>query len=164
MKTSRLLTVALAMVIPAAACLANLNETPAQFESRYGKEIKSEPGPKPGIVVRDYVKKDINVHVVFIGERAQHVRYERPSGNLTLEEVRQILDANKDITGDWKKIDMTDKPGPRLLGVGVHWVRNDKAEAYVCHAKRGEKGHKEFAAKYVVLATDQWLSSSENRF
>jgi hypothetical protein len=115
--------------------------------------------------VRVYLKNGINIRVLFVGGRAQHVVYSRPDGHLTLEEVKLILDANKDLTGEWEKIDRDDKKNPpRLAGDGNHWRRRDAAEAFVDMARVGRRGDKNFVAKSVTLATDKWLDGAGNRF
>lgn len=157
--------VLLALLAGASVALGALNETPAQFESRYGKEVKSTPGPKPETHFRVYEKNGINIHVEFVGERAQHVVYTRPGGFLKLQEVKLILDANKDLSGDWERLERDDKKNlPRLRGDGNHWIRRDKAEAFVDVAKAGPRGNKDWKAKSVTLATDKWLDTAGNRF
>jgi len=143
---------------------ADLSDLPAQYEKVYGKEIKTEPGPKDGVVVREYEKNEIHVRVTFIGERAHHVRYFKPEGHFSLKEMQSILDANKGVSGEWSVIKVKEKQEPRLKGDGRHWRRNDNAEAFADFMKVGKEGGKHIVVKSVTIVTDQWLKNADKRF
>ena len=143
---------------------ADLSELPAQFEKRYGKEVKTETGPKDGVVIREYEKNDIHLRVTFVGDRAQHVRYFKPDGHFSLKEMQSILDANTGVSGDWALIKVKENQEPRLKGDGRHWRRQDNAEAFADLMKVGKEGDKHLAVKSLTIVTDQWLKSADKRF
>ena len=152
------------VMICALSLRADLTELPAQFEARYGKELKTEPADKQNVIVREYQKNEIHVRVTFVGERAHHVLYFKPQGFFSLKEMHAILEANKGVSGAWTVILPNDKPEPRLKGDGRHWRRQDKAEAFADLARSGKKGDVDVKVKSLTLVTDRWLNTADNRF
>ena len=161
---ARLTILILAFAVSLTTVYAGLNDTPAQFETRYGRAVKTETGPQADGYVNVYQKNDLHVRVRFVGERAQHVVYFRPDGCLSIEEAKQILDANEGFGGAWKKLERKENPPPRLAGDGAHWRRQDKAEAFADQAVVGKKGDRDVKVKSLTLATSQWLDRADKRF
>ena len=163
MNARKFLTGLILMIVFVSTARADIYDTRAQDEKRYGAPVGVETPMKPATYAALYRTNGVNVLVQYVGNRSVHKKFWRPKGHLTPDELKGILDSHSTVMEPWKKAVVSEKSHVRMLGKGGHWLRGyDNAEAFAAYDTVGRD--RDQVVNHVVIATKSWLDSAASRF